>query len=372
MYKIKVYKFPMNSPEDISCLCEYIDKECINPKSIKIIIAKTEGNGRVNDFSRRLMVRAYTDLLIQKTNWPKEKIEEEVVIVASGGCEGVMSPHVTIFTREENKSKSNFKNKKKKLSIGISQTRILETAEIGTLIQVKEVAIAVRKAMKDAQIIDVEDVHYVQVKCPSLGLNAINYAFNNNLKLKTYDTKRSMGFSNGSSGLGIAFGLGEVKEDQLSEEVICTREDLFTTRGASSAGIEMKRAEVFVLGNSLYSDSNFVIGHSIMDDFLDGDAVKDALINAGLYFDCCPSDEQKRKVIQVFAKGQIDIRGQLRGRRTTFLTDSVLGTRPARGVINAVIASIIGDPAIYVSAGWGYHQGPIGGGVIAVIVKNDG
>jgi Amidohydrolase ring-opening protein (Amido_AtzD_TrzD) len=38
-------------------------------------------------------------------------------------------------------------------------------------------------------------------------------------------------------------------------------------------------------------------------------------------------------------------------------------------VLSAVIASIVGDPAVYASAGWGFHQGPVGGGIAAVIAK---
>jgi cyanuric acid amidohydrolase len=50
-------------------------------------------------------------------------------------------------------------------------------------------------------------------------------------------------------------------------------------------------------------------------------------------------------------------------------TGSDLGTRPARAVVNAILATMVGDTAIYVLAGWGYHQGPVGGGVVAVIAK---
>ena len=41
-------------------------------------------------------------------------------------------------------------------------------------------------------------------------------------------------------------------------------------------------------------------------------------------------------------------------------------TRHIRAVVNAVIASVIGDTMCYVSAG-AEHQGPPGGGVVAVL-----
>jgi len=42
-------------------------------------------------------------------------------------------------------------------------------------------------------------------------------------------------------------------------------------------------------------------------------------------------------------------------------------TRHARAAVSAVIASIVGDPMVYVSGG-AEHQGPSGGGPVAAIV----
>ena len=75
------------------------------------------------------------------------------------------------------------------------------------------------------------------------------------------------------------------------------------------------------------------------------------------------------KVVNVFAKAGADPSGKTRGRMHTMLTDSMLpSTRQARAVVAAVIASIMGDPMIYVSGG-AEHQGPAGGGPVAVIAK---
>ena len=81
------------------------------------------------------------------------------------------------------------------------------------------------------------------------------------------------------------------------------------------------------------------------------------------------SEDQRDRIVNVFGKGQVSLDGRVRGKRSTLLTDSDLNTRPARAVLGAVIASVIGDPAIYASAGWGYHQGPAGDGMVAVTAK---
>jgi cyanuric acid amidohydrolase len=104
-----------------------------------------------------------------------------------------------------------------------------------------------------------------------------------------------------------------------------------------------------------------------MMDILDTDAVKESLRSAGLKFECCPGPEEQKRIINVFAKGGASF--EVRGRRSTVLTDSDFGARMPRGVANAVIAGITGDPMFYVSGGWSIHQGPVGGGPVAAIVR---
>jgi cyanuric acid amidohydrolase len=45
-------------------------------------------------------------------------------------------------------------------------------------------------------------------------------------------------------------------------------------------------------------------------------------------------------------------------------------TRHARAVVGGVLASVIGDPMIYVSGG-AEHQGPPGGGPVAIIARTE-
>lgn len=367
MIDAQVYKFLMDGPADTSGLVDLINKGEIDPADIVAIIAKTEGNGRVNDFTRAYATHVFTDLLSKRCGITREEVAQRCAMIMSGGCEGVMSPHATVFVRRtvEDRPCSG-----KALSVGVAFTPDLMPEEVGTTTQVFYVADAVQRAMKDALIDSIEDVHYVQVKCPLLTSQRINEAAARGKTVVVTDTVKSMGYSNGSSGLGIAVALGDVAKEDITQEVICTRLDMFPTRGASSAGVELNNCEIVVMGNSSRSCSNLTIGHSVLHDFIDGRAAYRAMQDAGVEFSCCPSDADLKRVVQVFAKGLVDIRGEVRGKRTTLLTDSDLGTRPARAVVNAILATMVGDTAIYVSAGWGYHQGPVGGGVVAAIVRN--
>ena len=127
--------------------------------------------------------------------------------------------------------------------------------------------------------------------------------------------------------------------------------------------------QVFVFGNAVGAVSEYISGHHRLDDLIDAEGVRKAIRSAGIEVSGSVDPAQRTRIVNVFGKGQVPLDGLLRGRRTTLLTDSDLNTRPARAVLSAVIASIVGDPAVYASAGWGFHQGPVGGGIAAVIAK---
>jgi barbiturase len=73
----------------------------------------------------------------------------------------------------------------------------------------------------------------------------------------------------------------------------------------------------------------------------------------------------------VFLKCEADPRGQLRGRRQLPLDDSdVHHHRQIKGAVGGVTAAAVGDPAVFVSVA-ALHQGPLGGGPVAAIVRVD-
>jgi len=355
----EVFKFPMASPDDMSGLESRLAQGGLDAQDIVGIIAKTEGNGRVNDFSRPLAHRCFRDTIARWAKLAPAQTERQVAFVMSGGCEGIISPHATVFTRRR---VDRAPGPSKRFSVAMSSTRELLPEELGGEVQVRLVADAVRQAMASAELDSANDVHYVQVKCPLLTTERINAAKQRGRRVVTEDTTRSLGFSNGASAFGIAVGLGEVKPD-FDPRAICSDASVYTTRGAASAGIELMNCQVLVMGNSASSVSEYLIGHHRLEDLIDADGVRAALRSVGV------TETPTSRIVNVFAKGQVPLDGLVRGWRTTLLTDSDLNTRPARAVLGTLVASVVGDPAIYASAGWGYHQGPTGGGVAAVIAR---
>lgn len=366
MIDSRVYKIPMSFPDDLRGLQELVKQKIVDPNDVIAILGKTEGNGCVNDFTRGFATMAFCNYLQQQTGKSENEIKHKVAFVMSGGTEGVMSPHAVVFT-------SKFVNapglSKKSLVVKSGFTRNFLPEEQGRLIMMHEVAKVVKTLMNEAGIESAADVHFVQIKCPLLSSERIQDAQNRGQTVITHDTYKSMGYNRGASALGVAVALEEISASDVSEKDICQNWSLFSTVASTSAGIELENCEIIVMGNSKLGNGKYYIGHDVMNNSIDIQAVLRAMKNAGLEFDGLPTSEITEKVVNVFAKAESSSNGFVLNRRTTMLTDSDINhTRQARSVVNAVVASVIQDPMVYVSGG-AEHQGPDGGGPIAVIVK---
>ena len=365
MKETQVVRIPMFGPSDVSGLKALFDQGTLNPEDVIAILAKTEGNGCVNDFTRGYSTFAFQVFLARVLGISCEKVGRRVAFVMSGGTEGILSPHATIFARREASGETSVE---KRLATGISHSQEFLPEEIGRMAQVQEVKKSVLEAMREAEIESSEDVHFVQIKCPLLTSERIEAARRRNKTVVTVDTYESMGYSRGASALGVALALGEIDESKLSDQVICKNWEFYSGVASTSAGVELMNCEIITMGNSFTSSSDLVIGHSVMQDAIDSKAVHEALRSVGMrVVEGVLDPTDTGRVVNVFAKSEADPSGFIRNRRHTMLNDSdINNTRHSRAVVGAVIASIIGDPMIYVSGG-AEHQGPAGGGPVAVI-----
>jgi cyanuric acid amidohydrolase len=366
---VDVLQIPTKSPGDVSGLMNLIEAGKIDPASILAIMGKTEGNGGVNDFTREYAVAALCAALAPYVDLPPHRVEQKIAFVMSGGTEGVLSPHITVFARKEtNRSRSDETVIGKRLSIGIAHTRDFMPEELGRRAQVEETSTAVRAAMADAGIDDPKDVHFVQIKCPLLTSDRVEAAHARGHKTVTTSAYGSMGYSRGASALGVATALGEIAGG-VGDEQILRDGSLFSSVASTSAGIELMHNVVIVLGNSNVSASRFVIGHGVMRDAIDASAIIAALKSVGLG----PADGAgpiaQDRLVNIFAKAEASPEGNVRGYRHTMLDDSdISATRHARAAVGGLIAGLAGTGAVYVSGG-AEHQGPPGGGPIAAIAR---
>lgn len=366
MRKVKVFRFPMGGPDDASGLDRLITEGHLKPEEIICILGKTEGNGCVNDFTRGFATLSFKLYLSEKLKISREEVTRKVAFIMSGGTEGVMCPHATVFaiTNVNEQAKPG-----KRLTVGTAFTRDFKPEEIGRMPQVEEVARCVQEAMADAGITDARDVHFVQIKCPLLDSGAILDAHTRGETVATSDTYKSMAYSRGASALGTAVAIGELRREQINNEVICKDWSLYSGVASTSAGIELKKCEIILMGNAEGVASDLMVGHAVMQDPIDMDAILTAMKGAGLKFETLPSDAELGKIINIFAKAEAASNGKVRGRRNPMIDESdIPHTRMARAVVNAVISALWKDPMNYVSGG-GEHQGPDGGGPVAVIAQ---
>jgi cyanuric acid amidohydrolase len=365
---VDVIQIQTKGPGDVSGLMKLIEAGQIEPASILAILGKTEGNGGVNDFTREYAVSALCAALAPYVDLPPHDVEQKIAFVMSGGTEGVLSPHITVFTRtmiEEDRAAAGIAGKR--LSIGVAHTRDFMPEELGRGAQVEETAKAVRVAMADAGINDPLDVHFVQIKCPLLTSDRIEAAHARGQKVVTTSAYGSMAYSRGASALGVASALGEI--EGVCDEQILKNWELFSSVASTSAGIELMHNVVIVLGNSNTSASPFVIGHGVMRDSIDSAAVIEVLKSVGLGLRELSDPSAQRRLVNILAKAEASPDGSVRGFRHTMLDDSDIGaTRHARAAVGGLISGLAGTGAVYVSGG-AEHQGPPGGGPVAAIAR---
>lgn len=363
MMDVNVYRVPMAGPDDVSELEKLIDNGTVDPFDISAIIAQTEGDG----YSRGYAALSFELMLSEKMNMTREQVAKRIPMLMIGLTGGLMSPHYTVFTRKEVDAPE---NSEKRLALGIKITRVLLPEEYGTAVQVRLVAQAVKEAMAEAGITDIADVHCVEVKCPNLTAARLADAQSRGKTCCSTNFDEAGSKSKGASALGVALGLGEIKDEDVTDEAICSNWNLYSNVASTSAGNEQVACKVIVIGNSTKSVSKYRIGSGVMKDTLDVDGAKAAFKAAGLKFDEVIPQSERERIATVFINAGADAMGSIRGRRTTMKSDYLSGYQGifAKAVINAIVGSMIGDTMILASAGY-EHQGPLGANLVAAIVE---
>ena len=364
---IEVRKIPLNTVSDASGLAELIEAGVLEADRVVAVIGKTEGNGGVNDYTRIIADRAFREVLVAKGTRDAADVLQ-VPIVWSGGTDGVLSPHATVFaTLPADHPDARTGRDEPRLTVGFAMSERLLPEDIGRRAMIEKVAAAVTVAMDRAGITDAADVHYVQTKTPLLTIHTIRDAKGRGETVWTENTHESMDLSNGTTALGIGVALGEI--EMPDDAAVLHDRSLYSSVASCSSGVELDRAQVVVVGNAVGVGGRYRIGHSVMRDALDADGIWAAIADAGLKLPDRPRPSDLHgRLVNVFLKCEASQDGQVRGRRNAMLDDSdVHWHRQIKATVGGVTASVTGDPAVFVSVS-AAHQGPDGGGPVAAIV----
>jgi cyanuric acid amidohydrolase len=350
-----VHKVVLESVSDASGLAGLIASGAFAADDVIAVVGKTEGNGGVNDFTRILADQAFREVLVEHGSRTASEVRQ-VPMVWSGGTDGVLTPHATVFARVPGDAAP---DAAPRLSVGVAMSEVI--------LPEATVADGVRRAMADAGIDDPAEVHYVQTKTPLLTMATIEEARARGATTITDEPLESMNLSNGTTALGIAVALGEI--DTPTAEQIGRDLSLYSSVASCSSGVELDRAQIVVVGNAPGVGGRFRVGHSVMRDALDTEGVYAAIRSAGLDLPERPvATDLGDRLVNVFLKCEADPTARLRGRRQVALDDSdVHHHRHIKGAVGGVVAAATGDPAVFVSVA-ALHQGPSGGGPVAAVV----
>jgi cyanuric acid amidohydrolase len=362
--RIQAFKIPTNGPADVRHLERLIVDGVINPAEVVCIIGKTEGNGGRNDYTRDLAMMAFENLFGARLDIAPAEVHDRIIFSLSGGCEGVVSPHIVVFAKSGAPSVHRLSNKR--LALGTGFTRPFHPSEIGRMAQIEETARVIGDIVAELRVDSPADVHLIQMKgaIPGYAYEEAQAAIAAGRPLRS-----DMVYSRGASALGAALALGEVELSNLDDEMVCRDWAQYSSVASCSAKPGLTRTEIMVMANSSYWAGDLTIHHGTLRDMLDVQTVHEVL--KGLEIPCHIQlePEQTERIVGVFAKSEADARGVIRGKRHTMLTDDdISDTRYSRCVLGAVLASVIGDTAVYISTR-AEHHGPLGGGTLAIIAR---
>jgi cyanuric acid amidohydrolase len=370
--RVDMFVCPMATPADTSGLQALADSGKIKPDTLVALVGKTEGTGFHDDWGRvwaDVALRAWTSGFV---GVPVDEVAKNVIFVLSGGCPGVITPHIAAVTREW--VDVDAEAGEKRLVVGRAGSDAIAPEEVGRMGMMRKVAAATHRAMHDAALTDPKDVHLVMVKVPGLTTASIRDAESRGKSVVSHDLtfgpEGAGSYANDGAALGVAMALGEVPESSLSDEVVRRNWDLYSEVAMTSSGGEKRHGEVVVFGNSTASVSPLRIGHAVTRDFIDAQGVRNALRVAGVRFnDGLPDEDDLKRLVHVFAKSVIPGSDQIRGQHITLLDDAD-AYQIGKALGGMLVASVTGRTTNYVSGGErNSHQGPPGGNIVAAVVR---
>src|SRR6059036_1927287 len=369
--RVEMFVCPSATPSDTSGLQALADSGKVTRDNLVALVGKTDGTGFHDDWGRIWADAALREWTARLLGVPKDEVAKHVIFVLSGGCPGVITPHIAAVTRDW--VEVGQPGSEKRLAVGRAGSDAIPPEEVGRMGMIRKVAAATEEAMKDAGVHDPKDVHLVMVKVPGLTVASIKDAESRGHTVVTRDLtfgpEGAGSYANDAAALGVAMALGEVPAEKVSDDVVRRDWDLYSEVAMTSSGGEKRHGEVVVFANSAASRSELRIGHAVTKDFIDAEGVRRALRSAGLDFEGLPGERDLARVVHVFAKSVIPGSDVIRGQHITLLDDHD-AYQIGKALGGMLVASVTGRTTNYVSGGErNSHQGPPGGNIVAAVVR---
>lgn len=355
---------PSEHAGDVSGLDRLVADGRLRPDDVVAVTGKTEGC-TPGETSRVDADRAIRGFLAEHGTRTGRQIEQ-IPMVFTAGAVGILAPQVVVYSRHPGEAAP---GNATRLAVGTARSARMLPEWTGTSRVIEVTADAVRVAAADAGVGPAE-AEYVIGKAYHVSQDGLTTARAAGHAIPYFDDDTLFRKTSGSAGLGIGVaveGLAVPTGDDVG-----VRLDLWSGRASVSAnawepvGGDGPDTQLILLGNRVGAAGRLRVGHAVISDLLDVDALPRALRRAGLAVGPGPlTPEQRDRVIAVYVKIGPPPNGRLRGRRQV-VENAEYGNQ-VKAAVAGMFAAWLQDNVMYIS-GSATHQGPPGGGTLAAVV----
>ncbi|WES63114.1 ring-opening amidohydrolase [Microbacter sp. GSS18] len=361
---IDAVRVTLDHTTDVAALEKMHRDGALSLDDVVAVTGKTEGT-EPGETSRVDADRALRRLLLERGTRTAEQIAAIPMSFTAGGV-GILTPHVVVYT---GRSAPATTHSGSRLAIGTARSAIMQPEWTGRARTIEENVAAMRAAITNGGM-QPHEVEYLLGKAYYVPREQLRAARASGQDVRELDDEALFRKTSGGAGLAAAVALdGLVVPD---DDAVARDFDLWSGKASFSAnewepvGGDGPHTQVIAFGNASGAPGRLRVGHAVIADFLDVGALARAIRRAGLDVGEEPlSDADRARVVAVYVKVGPGPAPQLRGRR------QVVENRNYGNEVKAAVAGMFAghlqDNLIYIS-GSATHQGPPGGGTLAVIV----
>jgi barbiturase len=361
---VDAVQVPLEHAHDVSGLERLLADGRLRPDEVVAVTGKTEGS-TPGETSRVDADRAIRGWLAEHGTRTEHQIGQLPMVFTSGGV-GILAPQFVVYSRRLAEPAP---DNSPRLAVGTARSAVMQPEWTGTSRVIEETADAVRVAAADAGI-DPRDAEYVVGKAYHVSQDTLAAARAEGHAIPDFDDRTLFRKTSGSAGLGIGVavdGMAVPSGDDVAVDL-----DLWSGKASASANAwepvpgEGPHTQLIVLGNRVGAGGRLRVGHAVIADLLDVEALPRALRRAGLNVGPGPlTPEQRARVVAVYAKIGPPPSGRLRGRRQ--VVDNPAYGDQVKVAVAGMLSAWLQDNVMYIS-GSATHQGPPGGGTLAAVV----
>ena len=340
MFAILPTRLPMMAPDDLSAFEAMLMDRRLDPAGIIAIWVKTRGNGLRNDFTKPWVDLLLRLLLAKQLGISEQAVAERVPILVSGGSEGLVSPHLVVWSRGQ---AGDFG------LLAAVEREVIGPEDQGDVRHAVATANMVRTAFGQLGLTDPAQVGLVLVRAPS---DADRPGLDARVRI--------------AAAQGVALALGQISAIALDEP------EAFAHCAFVVARHDGPGQQIMLLANGPGGDPRAAIASGLLEDPLDSPGVAAILARLGLTAAPQLPLEESARVLAVISKGDAPADGLIRRLPHAMnLDNDVAMHRHARAAYGAMLGALIGHGAVLVSGG-AEGQGPPNGGFAAIIAATQG